>query len=70
MCSGAIYWARIPKIVFGCSVEGLHSITAGTLRLPCREVFAHGDRTVEVIGPLLAAEALEVHREFWPHPPG
>jgi tRNA(Arg) A34 adenosine deaminase TadA len=67
MCAGAIYWARIPKVVFGCSVEGLHSVTDGTLRLPCREVFAHGDRRIEVVGPVLADEALEVHREFWPH---
>jgi tRNA(Arg) A34 adenosine deaminase TadA len=67
MCAGAIYWARIPRIVFGCSVEGLHSVTDGTLRLPCRQVFAHGDREVEVVGPVLADEAVEVHREFWPH---
>jgi tRNA(Arg) A34 adenosine deaminase TadA len=67
MCAGAIYWARVPRVVFGCSVEGLHSVTEGTLRLPCREVFAHGDRQVEVVGPLLADQALQVHREFWPH---
>lgn len=70
MCAGAIYWARIPRVVFGCSVEGLHSITEGTLRLPCREVFAHGDRRIEVVGPLLADQALQVHREFWPHRTG
>jgi tRNA(Arg) A34 adenosine deaminase TadA len=65
MCAGAIYWARIPRVVFGCSVEALHSATAGTLRLPCRQVFAHGDRPVEVRGPVLEPEALEVHRAFW-----
>jgi tRNA(Arg) A34 adenosine deaminase TadA len=70
MCAGAIYWARISRVVFGCSVEGLHSVTDGTLRLPCRDVFAHGDRSVEVIGPILAKEAVEVHREFWPHRAG
>jgi tRNA(Arg) A34 adenosine deaminase TadA len=67
MCAGAIYWARIPRVVFGCSVEGLHSVTAGTLRLPCRQVFAHGGRPVEVRGPILESEALEVHRAFWNH---
>ena len=70
MCAGAIYWARISRVVFGCSVEGLHSVTEGTLRLPCRTVFAHGDRQVEVVGPSLADEAVEVHREFWPHRAG
>ena len=67
MCAGSIYWARIPRVVFGCSVGGLHSVTEGTLRLPCREVFARGDRPIEVVGPVLAAEALHVHRAFWPH---
>jgi tRNA(Arg) A34 adenosine deaminase TadA len=66
MCAGAIYWARIPEIVFGCSVEGLHGVTDGTLRLPCRVVFDHGDRPVAVVGSVLEPEALEVHREFWP----
>lgn len=66
MCAGAIYWARIPRVVFGCSVAGLHSVTRGTLCLPCREVFAHGDRAVEVRGPVLEGEALAVHRAFWP----
>jgi hypothetical protein len=54
-------------LVFGCSVEGLHSINEGTLTLPCRTVFSSGDRTIEIVGPLLEDEAIEVHREFWPH---
>ena len=29
MCAGAIYWARIPEIVFGCSVDGLHGVSDG-----------------------------------------
>lgn len=65
MCAGAIYWARIPRVVFGCSVHGLAEVTDGSLELPCREVFAHGAREVEVVGPVLEDEALEVHRGFW-----
>jgi len=67
MCAGAIYWSRVQRVVFGCSVEALHAITDGTLRLECRTVFDHGDRDVEVDGPLLEEEAVAVHREFWPH---
>jgi hypothetical protein len=33
--------------------------------LPCREVFARGQRRMEVIGPLLEEEAAEVHKDFW-----
>jgi tRNA(Arg) A34 adenosine deaminase TadA len=67
MCAGAIYWSRVRRVVFGCSVGALHEITDGTLRLECREVFGHGARPVEVIGPILEDEAIEVHREFWPN---
>jgi tRNA(Arg) A34 adenosine deaminase TadA len=65
MCAGAIYWARIPRVVFACSVEALHGITSGTLTLPCREVLASGGRAVEVCGPVLEEVSLEVHRSFW-----
>jgi tRNA(Arg) A34 adenosine deaminase TadA len=66
MCAGAIYWARIPRVVFGCSVERLASVTGGSLALPCREVFARGDRPIEVVGPVLENEAIAIHRAFWP----
>jgi hypothetical protein len=38
-----------------------------TLDLPCREVFARGQKVVEVVGPVPQAEAeiAEVHRAFW-----
>ncbi|HBJ98738.1 MAG TPA: tRNA-specific adenosine deaminase, partial [Delftia acidovorans] len=38
-----------------------------TLSLPCREVFARGQRAVQVIGPVpaLHEEMLEPHRGFW-----
>ena len=67
MCAGAIYWARISTVVFGCSVEGLATVTDGSLALPCRGVFAHGDREIEVRGPVFEDEALAVHRGFWAH---
>jgi tRNA(Arg) A34 adenosine deaminase TadA len=67
MCAGAIYWSRIQRVVFGCSVDALHEVTDGTLRLPCRTVFDHGDRRVEVVVPIVEEEAVAVHREFWPN---
>ena len=65
MCAGAIYWSRVRRVVFGCSVEALHGVNDGTLRLACRMVFDHGDRRVEVVGPVLEGEAVALHREFW-----
>jgi hypothetical protein len=36
-----------------------------TFSLPCREVFARGQRPIAVIGPALEDEAAEPHRGFW-----
>ena len=70
MCAGAIYWAGIGRVVYGQSEAGLKAATGAhaenpTLALPCRAVFAAGQRPVEVIGPLLEEEAAELQRDFW-----
>jgi tRNA(Arg) A34 adenosine deaminase TadA len=70
MCAGAIYWANIGRVVYGLSERKLYEVTGAnaenpTLSLPCREVFARGQRRMEVIGPLLEEEAAEVHKDFW-----
>jgi len=36
-----------------------------TFSLPCREVFARGQRKVSVVGPLIEDEAAVVHDGFW-----
>jgi tRNA(Arg) A34 adenosine deaminase TadA len=70
MCAGAIYWAGIGRVVYGLSEHRLKAITGAhaenpTLDLPCRMVFAAGQRHVEVIGPLLEDEAAALHADFW-----
>ncbi len=68
MCSGAIFWSRIGRVVYALSEEQLYAMTGDSpesLKLPCREVFARGGRSVEVLGPLLEAEAVRVHEGFW-----
>jgi tRNA(Arg) A34 adenosine deaminase TadA len=70
MCAGAIYWAGIGRVVYGLSEHRLRAITGNhpdnpTLDLPCREVFARGQRPTEVIGPLLEDEAARVHDGVW-----
>ena len=66
MCCGALYWSRIPRLVFGCSAAALGALAGGSLVAPSRGLFGHGARNVEVIGPVLEDEACEVHRRFWP----
>jgi tRNA(Arg) A34 adenosine deaminase TadA len=70
MCSGAIYWTNIGRVVYALSEHSLLELTGAhpenpTFSLPCREVFARGQHQVEVLGPLLEAEAAEPHAGFW-----
>ncbi|RXH26409.1 MULTISPECIES: nucleoside deaminase [Bradyrhizobium] len=70
MCAGAIYWAGIGRVVYGLSEHRLRGVTGNhpenpTLDLPCREVFASGQRPTEVVGPLLEHEAEALHDGVW-----
>jgi tRNA(Arg) A34 adenosine deaminase TadA len=70
MCAGAIYWSGIGRVVFGLTERRLKTMTGDhaenpTLDLPCRVIFAAGQRRVEVIGPLLEDEAAALHVGVW-----
>jgi tRNA(Arg) A34 adenosine deaminase TadA len=70
MCSGAIYWCNIGRVVYALSEHRLLGLTGAhpenpTLSLPCREVFLRGQRPIEVAGPLLEDEAARSHHGFW-----
>jgi tRNA(Arg) A34 adenosine deaminase TadA len=70
MCAGAIYWAGIGRLVYGLSEHRLRGVTGNhpenpTLDLPCRAVFGSGQRSTEVVGPLLEDEAEALHEGVW-----
>ncbi|MBX3600139.1 MAG: nucleoside deaminase [Rubrivivax sp.] len=72
MCAGTQYWAHIGRLVYGLAERDLLALTGDhpenpTLDLPCREVFARGQKSVQVIGPVpaLADEIAALHRDFW-----
>lgn len=72
MCAGTVYWANIGRVVYGAEEAALLALTGNhpenpTLSLPCREVFARGQKAIEVIGPVpeVADEMLATHRGFW-----
>jgi tRNA(Arg) A34 adenosine deaminase TadA len=72
MCAGTQYWAHIGRLVYGMSERDLLALTGAhpenpTLDLPCREVFARGQKPIEVIGPVreVEAEIATLHRDFW-----
>ena len=70
MCSGAIHWSGIGRVVYALSEIALYEIVGPSpqhLVLSCREVFARTKRGVEVVGPSmeLDREASAVHAGFW-----
>ncbi|MGN0405683.1 MAG: nucleoside deaminase [Bariatricus sp.] len=72
MCSGAIYWANIGRVVYAMTEKQLLELTGSdeqnpTFDLPCRQVFARGQKPIQVVGPFpeLAPEAAKVHENYW-----
>ena len=74
MCAGAMYWAGIQRLVYGCSAECFGSVFKSLfperkntgLSISSRDVFASSGRVTETIGPVLEEEALRVHKRHWP----
>jgi len=67
MCCGAIHWAAIPTVVFGCSAKMLGSIVkSDDFLFPCRETLKRTKQpSVLVVGPVLESEAVVVHKGAW-----
>lgn len=74
MCAGAAYWAGLGRVVYGLGERRLREMTGAhpenpTLDVPCRVILAAGQRSVEVVGPLLEEEAAALHLGVWTPPP-
>ena len=72
MCAGTQYWAHIGRLVYGMSEDRLRQLTGDhpenpTMDLPCRAVFAHGQKDIRVWGPVaeVEAEIAALHLAFW-----
>ena len=72
MCAGTQYWAHIGRLVYGMTESRLLQLTGNhgenpTMDLPCREVFARGQKAIEVTGPVAEVEEdiATLHRGFW-----
>ena len=72
MCAGTIYWANIGRVVFAMTEEKLLACTGNhqenpTLSIPASYVFSHGQKDIELIGPIeeLESEIMQVQTEFW-----
>jgi len=68
MCCAAMFWGGVVRVVFALSERAFYELVgpdSDGLRVGCRDVFAHGQRAIEVHGPALEDEALAVHQGFW-----
>ena len=74
MCTGAIYWSNIGRLVFGATEKDLLSYTGNneenpTFSLSSRTVLSYGQKDVVVEGPTDDEELLGIiikdHIEFW-----
>jgi tRNA(Arg) A34 adenosine deaminase TadA len=65
MCSGAIYWSKVGRVVYALSARRLYVLTGSvsTNLPPCRAILEVSG--VTVCGPVLEDEALKVHEGFW-----
>ena len=73
MCSGAIYWANIGRVVYGMTEKRLLELTGSneqnpTFSLPCREVFARGQKEIKVEGPFPEIEEEAGIKRGWLRP--
>jgi tRNA(Arg) A34 adenosine deaminase TadA len=72
MCAATQYWSHIGRLIYGVTEQDLLEITGNhaenpTLNLPCRDVFAAGQKEMVVWGPVveMRQEILQVHQNFW-----
>lgn len=74
MCSGAMYWGNLGRVVYGIEERKLLELTADnplnpTFDLPCRQIFARGQKNILVVGPAadetLEREIIALHKGYW-----
>ena len=68
MCTGAIYWANIGKIVYGITETKLLELTGSddknpTFNMGADKVVAAGQKAIAIEGPFPEIE--DAHRGFW-----
>ncbi|MCE7992934.1 MAG: nucleoside deaminase [Roseivirga sp.] len=68
MCTSAIYWSGIGRLVYGLSKTNYYKIVGRdnpnwVFEMPTRELLEKGGRKLEVVGPLLEDEASVLHQD-------
>lgn len=73
MCTGTLYWSNIGRLVYAASEERLKEVTGEgnpenyTMSLPCRDILKHGQKKIQVWGPIedVEQEVMDDSEKFW-----
>lgn len=65
MCCGAIYFAKLKRLVYGASDMELASIIDEVGAHPTKTVLKDGDRNIEVVGGVLRSECKKLLEEYF-----
>lgn len=69
MCSAAIFWGNVRRIVFGLSTDSLNEIVGQdseeVMCLPSRELLSKGRKQIVVLGPCLEEDGRRLQEGFW-----
>jgi tRNA(Arg) A34 adenosine deaminase TadA len=69
MCCGSIRFAGIGRVVYGVTESQFEQMITGEVQagpLGSKEIFARTAPQVKVLGPLMEAEGLVDHQNYWP----
>ncbi len=64
MCSGAIHWAKISRVVYAIPQERLNSKSGGCKKLTCAEIINQGNKKIEIMGSVLEEEAYKTIENY------
>ena len=64
MCSGAIHWAKLSRVVFGLSQAMLQKKSGGKQKPACDQFINIGGRKIDITGPIVTKEGQQLFRDF------
>lgn len=65
MCQGSIYWAGIPRIVYGVRGSSVANLGGAGWYISSRDTYGRMLPKIEVSGPILEDDGMEIHKRFW-----
>lgn len=60
MCSGAIHWSKLSRVVYGVSQHKLQTISKGKPKPDCNSLINTGNWTTEITGGILEEAGLQL----------